>query len=159
MILIWRGWGLLAVVALFPLLASCGGLITVEPKWIFAIVASVSLLLAGAVCIFFGSRWNRDRTDHSFYFIPLQVWGWVYLIILGLQLLVTAVVSIIQVIKPLPGPPDPNRTNPVYFAAAASFGLIVVVATAWTLILSARQESADEAHGDNDAAEEFDSER
>lgn len=75
MLLIWRGWGLLAVVALFPLLASCAGLLTVEPRWIALLAVSLSLLLGGAVCIYCGMRWNSHGTEHSFYFVPLQVWG------------------------------------------------------------------------------------
>jgi hypothetical protein len=63
-ILIWRGWGLLAIVALFPLLASCAGLITVEPIWIFMLAASLSLLLAGVVCVYCGARWNRTGVEH-----------------------------------------------------------------------------------------------
>ena len=78
MILIWRGWGLAAVVALFPLLASCGGLISIEPFWIWMLAATLSLLLGGGVCVYCGNRWNRDGTEHSFYFIPLQYWGWFY---------------------------------------------------------------------------------
>lgn len=84
MILIWRGWGLLAVVALFPMLASCGGLITVEPFWIFMLAWALSMLFAGGVCVYCGTRWNRRGVEHSFYFVPLQVWGWIYLAIVGL---------------------------------------------------------------------------
>jgi hypothetical protein len=89
MILIWRGWGLLAVVALFPLLASCAGLITVEPFWVFMLAASLSLLLAGGVCVYCGTRWNRNGAEHSFYFIPLQAWGWAYLAAVCLLALAT----------------------------------------------------------------------
>ena len=78
MILIWRGWGLLAVVALFPLLASCAGLVGVEPHWMYLVASAISLLAAGVVCVHFGTRWNRPVVEHSFWFIPLQVWGWIY---------------------------------------------------------------------------------
>jgi hypothetical protein len=83
-VIIWRGWGLLAVVALFPLLASCSGLINVEPKWIFILATSLALLFAAAVCAHFGVRWNRTSVEHSLYSVPLQVWGWVYLAMAGL---------------------------------------------------------------------------
>ncbi len=84
MILIWRGWGLLAIVALFPLMASCAGLISVEPFWVFIIASSLSMLLAGAVCVYCGIRWNRHGAEHSLYFVPLEAWGWVYLSFAGL---------------------------------------------------------------------------
>ncbi len=158
MILIWRGWGLVAVVALFPLLASCGGLITVEPKWIFMLAASLSLLLGGAVCVFFGSRWNRQQTEHSFYFVPLQVWGWVYLAAVCLFALLAVVGGVYQMVVPLPGKPDPGRPDPAYLAAAGGSGLIVIVATAWAVIWSVRPRSSDEALGDNGAIKEFGSE-
>lgn len=75
MILIWRGWGLLAVVAIFPLLGSCAGLIDLEPRWLWPAGMALSLLVGGTVCVYFGNRWNRPVVEHSFYFIPLQVWG------------------------------------------------------------------------------------
>jgi hypothetical protein len=154
-ILIWRGWGLLAVVALFPLLASCAGLITVDPKWIFMLAASLSLLLAGAVCIYCGTRWNCLRTEHSFYFVPLQVWGWVYLAAVGLFALMAVAGGIFRAIKPLPGKPDLGRPDPTLLAAAGGIGLVVVVATAWTLIRSARPRSADETSETTDAVDGF----
>jgi hypothetical protein len=87
-ILIWRGWGLLAIVALFPLMASCAGLSTIEPPWVFLVAAALSLLVAGVVCVHCGLRWNRHGAEHSFYFVPLQVWGWVYLSLVSLLALV-----------------------------------------------------------------------
>ena len=63
MILIWRGWGLLAVVMLFPILASCAGLPLVEPQWAFPASLVASLILAGVVCVHFGTRWNRRAVD------------------------------------------------------------------------------------------------
>lgn len=88
MILIWRGWGLLAVVAFFPVLASCAGLVDLDSKIPLIFAVSGSLLLGGGGCVYFGTRWNRDRENHSLYFVPLQVWGWLYLVgAAGLSLL------------------------------------------------------------------------
>jgi len=83
-ILIWRGWGLLALVMLFPLLASCAGLIEARPFWLFELAAGLSLLAAGVVCVHYGTRWNRNGAEHSLYFVPLQAWGWVYLALVAL---------------------------------------------------------------------------
>lgn len=85
MIFIWRGWGLLAFFVLIPLLASCGGLIELEPSWVFIIAVSLSLLFAGAVCVYCGIRWNRYGVEHSLYFVPLEAWGWIYLAFAGLM--------------------------------------------------------------------------
>ncbi len=150
MILIWRGWGLLAVVALFPLLASCAGLITVEPMWVFMIAASLSLLLAGAVCVYFGTRWNQPRAEHSFYFVPLQVWGWGYLGAVGLFALLAVVGGVLEEIKPPPGKPDRGRPAPAYLAAAGGVGLVAVGVTAWALVRSARPRSTEETSGTTD---------
>lgn len=78
MILIWSGRGYLGVAVLIPVVASCAGLPTVEPFWVFLCVLAVSFLLAGVVCVYFGTRWNWFATKHTLYFIPLQMWGWVY---------------------------------------------------------------------------------
>ncbi len=149
MLLIWRGWGLLAVVSLFPLLASCAGLINVESFWIFTLAAAGSLLLAGAVCVHCGTRWNRGGTEHSFYFVPLQVWGWGYLAAFGLFAVVAVAGGVFRVIQPLPGPPDPRRPDPVYLAIAGGLGLIVVVATARALIRPVRARSANRVGGED----------
>lgn len=138
MLLIWRGWGLLAVAALFPLLASCAGLISVEPKWIFLLAASLSLLLAGVVCVYCGTRWNRRGVEHSFYFVPLQVWGWVYMAIVGSFAVMAVVGSIYRMIQPLPGPPNPQRPDPVLVLVIGIIASIVVAAMAWALVRSAR---------------------
>jgi hypothetical protein len=119
-ILIWRGWGLLAVVALFPLLASCAGLITVEPMWIFMLTASLSLLLGGAVCVYCGSRWNRNGVEHSFYFVPLQVWGWVYIAAVGLFALAAIGGGIKQGL---------DKPRWLYQSIAGVVGLVVVIAS------------------------------
>lgn len=134
MLLIWRGWGLLAVVSLFPLLASCAGLATVEPFWVCALAVGGSLLLAGTVCVYCGTRWNRGGTGHSFYFIPLQAWGWAYLAVVGLSAVFVIVVAVSAIVQPPPGPPLPRRPDPAYTAGGGVLALVVVAATAWALV-------------------------
>jgi hypothetical protein len=141
MVLIWRGWGLLAVVALFPLLASCAGLIIVEPMWIFTLAASLSLLLAGAVCVCCGTRWNRNGTEHSFYCVPLQVWGWVYLAAISVFAAVAVGGGILRIFQPLPGSPDPQLPDPLYVSLAGGLVLAVVATMGWVLVRSARRAS------------------
>ena len=83
MILIWRGWGLMAVVALLLPLAVCAGLLEGLPGLAFTL-GGVALAAGGVVCIRYGRRWNREGTEHSLYFVPLQAWGWIYLAVGGL---------------------------------------------------------------------------
>lgn len=78
MIFIWRGWGMLALVVLFPVLASCAGMLDDWPMGAVLLTTCVLLFAGGAVCIRCGTRWNRDGVRHSLYFVPLEVWGWVY---------------------------------------------------------------------------------
>lgn len=155
-LLIWRGWGLLAVVSLFPLLASCGGLIEVQPKWIFGIATSVSLLFAGAVCIHCGNRWNYQRTEHSFYFIPLQFWGWIYLSFVLLISLMWFLGGVYRVFEPLPGKPGPGDPDPIYVAITGGTVLIAGITTIFALMHTAKPRSAEEesfARDSNDSWE------
>ena len=87
MIFIWRGWGMLALVVLFPMIATCAGMIEDWPMGGVIATTCAWLLLGGAVCVHFGTRWNRHGVEHSLYFVPLEVWGWVYL---GIVFLVSA---------------------------------------------------------------------
>jgi hypothetical protein len=80
MILWWRGWGLLAIVALFLPLASCAGLLDVNVGLALA-CGGVALLAGGIVCRHFGRRWNAGGTQHSLYEIPLQHYFWPYVIV------------------------------------------------------------------------------
>lgn len=84
-ILIWRGWGLLALVALLPFLGSIVALLDLDTKWPAFLAMLLSLILSRAGCIAGGMRLNRPQYAHDLYFIPLQVWGWAYLIVGGLM--------------------------------------------------------------------------
>lgn len=75
MIIAWRGRGLWALLVLFPLAGSSPFLLDLEPAWIFWLAGFLSVLFAGAVCVYCGTRWNRFGLEHSFYFVPLQAWG------------------------------------------------------------------------------------
>jgi hypothetical protein len=73
MIIIWRGWGLLAVAVPAGPLAACGARADVPP-----VLAGLALAAAGAGCWVWGRRWNRGAVRHSLYFVPLQYWGLAY---------------------------------------------------------------------------------
>jgi predicted Co/Zn/Cd cation transporter (cation efflux family) len=130
-LLYWRGRGLLAVASLFPLLASCGGLIDGKPNLLFALVAACSLLLAGCVCIYYGTKWNRGATRHSFYFIPLQVWGWAYLVSLGFIAAFAFAAGIIRLLWPIP---NPDLINPASLIVAGFIASVLVVGIGVALI-------------------------
>lgn len=80
MFLIWRGWGLMALVALFLPLASCAGLMDTRQGLAF-LAGGITLVGGGVACWVYGRRWNRPVTEHSLYFIPLQYWGLVYMLL------------------------------------------------------------------------------
>ena len=147
MLLIWRGWGLLALVAVFPLLASCAGLISVEPFWIFLVASSISLGVGGSVCVYYGTRWNRHGNAHSFYFLPLQVWGWVYLGFVGLMTLSAFAGAFIK--------PGISQRERLAQAIAGTTGFMLVVGVSWLLAQSAR--ASDDATSPNaDTAQDDD---
>ncbi len=128
MLLIYRGWGLLAVVTLIPLAVSCN-LITVEPTWIFMLAASLALVLAGAVCVYCGTRWNRTGVEHSLYFVSLEVWGWVYLAAAGLFALTQIGDAVKQGL---------DKPQWLHQGIAGVAGLVVVVAAGVALCRSTR---------------------
>jgi len=143
-ILIWRGWGLLAVVALFPLLASCAGLATIEPMWIFWLAVVLSFLFAGVVCVVCGTRWNRHGNEHSLYFVSLQAWGWVYLAVVGLF----AVAAIAGGIKQ-----GLDKPRWLYQCIGGVVGLVCIVALGITLRMVSRQSARTGADPVEDADE------
>jgi|SRR5262245_8386362 len=79
MIFVWRGWGLLALVALFLPLASCAGLMDTRPA-LGMLIGGLTLVAGGAACWMLGRRWNRAGTEHSLYFVPLQYWAVPYVL-------------------------------------------------------------------------------
>jgi hypothetical protein len=93
-LLVWRGWGLLGIIALFLPLASCVGFLEAWPGLAF-LFAGLTLFGGGIVCRYFGRRWNRIGNEHTLYNVPLQVWGWIYIAVGGLM----AVVGIVGAIR------------------------------------------------------------
>lgn len=144
MILIWRGWGLLAVVALFPMLASCAGLATVEPFGLCLFAVLLSLVVAGAVCVYYGNRWNRPVVEHSFYFVPLQVWGWVYLALATLPAVIAFIGGVGVLTGILRGPNKPTPNGPLYLAVGGGIILCLVVPITYALVRSARSAPAEQ---------------
>ena len=61
MILVWRGWGLLGVAALFLPLASCAGLMDTRPG-LALLLGGLALAGGGVACWVCGRRWNRPAT-------------------------------------------------------------------------------------------------
>jgi hypothetical protein len=77
-IVIWRGWGWLAVAALVLPLAVCGSVEDTRPG-LAPFLAGLALAAAGAGCWVWGRRWNRGAARHSLYFVPLHYWGLAYM--------------------------------------------------------------------------------
>ncbi|MBI3823540.1 MAG: hypothetical protein HY289_12795 [Planctomycetes bacterium] len=85
MIVVWLGWGPLALVVLFPPLLLVSFLIGYNPM-IAIVAAAASLLLGGILCWFLGRKLNRGSGYHTLYFIPLEKWGVIF-ILLGVNAL------------------------------------------------------------------------
>jgi hypothetical protein len=93
-IFVWRGWGPVAAVAAFLPLISCAGLMDVNPVLALACFG-ITLLAGGLACRYYGRKWNQGTGFHSMYWIPLEVWGWIYLALGG----VFAVLGTITLVK------------------------------------------------------------
>jgi len=74
MIIVWRGWGLVAVAVLAGPLAVCGACVEAH-SGLAPVLTGLALAAAGAGCWAWGRRWNRGAVRHSLYFVPLQFWG------------------------------------------------------------------------------------
>ena len=81
-IFVWRGWGPVAAVAAFLPLASCGGLMDWNPM-VALTCFGVTLVGGGFACRHFGLKWNRGSGYHAMYWIPLEIWGWIYIAVGG----------------------------------------------------------------------------
>jgi hypothetical protein len=75
MIIIWRGWGLLAAFALVLPLAVCGTLADKAPG-AAPVVAGLALAAGGVWCWVLGRRWNQGVVRHSLYFVPSSTGAW-----------------------------------------------------------------------------------
>jgi hypothetical protein len=138
-----RGRGLLAVVAVFPVLACCACLAGEKPEWMLPTGLFVSLLVAGSACIHYGNKWNRPAVEHTLCYLPLQAWGWLYLSLITLPAVIVCGFILaygVGVIRPVPGTYDPNR--PVYMGIAAAAALGVAGVVGWGLIRASRRQKA-----------------
>jgi hypothetical protein len=127
--IIWRGYGFLAIVMLVPFVGSFavfGDML--QPRAFFLALAG-SLLLGGFVCIYAGILLNRDSYEHTLYFIPLQVFGWLYL---GFCAFVAGAAILGAFMK---GLAQPDRLNQ---AIAGGATLIVVAGVAILAVKLAR---------------------
>jgi hypothetical protein len=86
---VWRGWGPLAAVAVFLPLASCAGLMDWNPM-VALLTFGIATIAAGVVCRHFGRKWNQGSGFHMMYWIPLEIWGWIYVIVGGLFAILSA---------------------------------------------------------------------
>jgi len=90
MFIVWRGWGLLAVVAAFLPLASCAGLMDWNPM-VALLCMGGTTVAGGMICRHYGRKWNQGSGFHMLYWIPLEIWGWIYIIFGGTFALLSAV--------------------------------------------------------------------
>ena len=42
-----------------------------------------AMLTGGIVCRHYGRKWNQGSGFHMMYWIPLEIWGWIYLVFGG----------------------------------------------------------------------------
>jgi hypothetical protein len=77
MFFISRGWGLVALFALFLPLGALIALIDTHKGWAF-LLSGLSLIGGGIACWILGRRWNTPFTEHTMYFVPLQYWALLY---------------------------------------------------------------------------------
>jgi hypothetical protein len=95
MIIIWRGWGLMAVAVLAAPLAVCGASVGMHRNLV-PVLAGLVLAAAGVGCWVWGRRWNRGAVHHSLYFVPLQYWGLAYMAV-GVLFAVAGVNALLRV--------------------------------------------------------------
>ena len=83
MIIIWKGLGV--VVPIIPLII-IATMDKMMPGSSFAV--TLGFLLSGGALYFLGKKLNEFESSHSFFFIPMQYWGY--------PLMIGGVVSIFQ---------------------------------------------------------------
>ena len=82
MIFVWRVWGPVAQVAAFLPLACCSGLMSISPP-VAILCSALAFVAGGLVCRYYGLKWNQGSGFHSMYWIPLEIWGWIYIAVGG----------------------------------------------------------------------------
>ena len=82
MIFVWRGRGPIGLCALILPFASCAGLMDWHPT--VAITGfGLTLFAGGLICWHYGRKWNQESNIHMMYWVPLQYWGWGYMVVGG----------------------------------------------------------------------------
>ncbi len=99
MIFVWRGWGPVAVVAVFLPLASCAGLMDWNPM-VAILSFGVSLVAGGLACRHYGLKWNQGSGFHTMYWIPLEIWGWIYIAAGGFFAVLATIALVKQAVVP-----------------------------------------------------------
>jgi hypothetical protein len=94
MIFVWRGRGLLGLIALFLPLASCAGLLDWNVQ-VASLAGSITLLIGGLVCRHYGRKWNQGSGFHMLYWMPLEIWGLVCIIV-GALFSLLAVIGLVE---------------------------------------------------------------
>ncbi len=82
MIFVWRGWGPIGLVALILPVGSCAGLVDWNPLAAIT-VFGFTLFAGGLSCRHYGRKWNQGSGTHMMYGVPLEYWGWAYMIFGG----------------------------------------------------------------------------
>jgi hypothetical protein len=77
---VWRGWGPVGLAALILPLVSCVGFMDWNPP-VAMFAFGITLTGGGLVCRHYGRKWNQGSGTHMMYWVPLEVWGWIYLVI------------------------------------------------------------------------------
>ena len=98
MFIVWRGNGLLALAVLAAMCTPCVAGIGQKYESVGALIGGLFGLVGGVLCIRFGRRWNQAGIYHSMYWVPLQGWGYIVLV-LAIFGLVTGSVKLINVLS------------------------------------------------------------
>lgn len=153
--IVWRGRGELAIVALIPAFGSCIGLFNVEPRALCGTVGGLAVVLGGWFCAYYGQRWNRHGARHSLYFVRLQVWGWIYLALAAAPAALVFALGSMALVAGARGRDDPNE-----LPYAIAGGGVVLCAAAVALYSALRQmrdrrENEDDEDGNDRDDDDF----
>lgn len=157
-ILIWRGRGLLAVVALLPVLGSCVGLMNIEPAALCLTAVGLALVLGGWFCAYYGRLWNRGGAHHTLYFVRLEVWGGIYLALAILPAGAICALGGATLVGAIPRGRDGGDRNEFLYMAAG--GAVVLFAACAALYSAAKVLRSRQWHmEDEDEEDERESDR